>query len=156
MPLMCALPRTNSSASWWTKVVTEAGRDQAIVGTPAVGEHVALGKDVAADDGQQLFFRAVLDHRDVNPRPALVQADDRQFPTRAPAPLAAHAPGAEVALVHFDLPGQLLQRLGHGQQGHAVTQQVVEAVDGAVVGGTEFGGREMIKALTSHSLVLAI
>ena len=44
--------------------VGKAAQDQPVVGAPAAGVNVALGKNVALDDGQQFALRAVLDHAD--------------------------------------------------------------------------------------------
>src|SRR5260221_10975534 len=55
-------------------VMAKSTGHQAIVGFPAVGVNIALGKDVSSEDGHQLLLGAVLDDADEHQIPSFVKA----------------------------------------------------------------------------------
>ena len=120
-------------------VVAKARGDQAIVGQPAVGVHVALAQHVAIDNGLQLLARAILDDRDEHLRAAFVQTEHGRLATDSPSSLAAHAPGTEVAFVDLDITGKGKQFF-QSQCEDACTPKRIEPMHGAVVERTQIGG----------------
>ena len=122
-------------------MVAIAGSDQAVVSKPAVGIHIAFAQHMPVDDGLQLLARAVLDDRYENLGAALVQTEHRRFATRSTPAFAAHAAGAKVALVDFDLTGEGAQ-LCQGQRDNAFTPESVKSMDGAVIEHAKISHRE--------------
>ncbi len=113
-------------------VVVVAAEDEAIVGTPAIGEDVTTLQDSALDDGQKLSGRAVFDHTDIDVVATLVQADDRDFARGSPPALAADPARTEVAFIDLHLAGEVLG-LAQCHAHHPRAQQPVKPMHGTVV-----------------------
>ena len=125
-----------------TIVSVEAHIHQAIVAAPAVGVDHRDGVDFAANDGLQRLFRAVRHNFRVHLAPAFEQGEDDGFPARAPAPLAAYPPRAEVAFVEFGryrAPG--LQAVTQAQV-HIVDRTHAQARKPGGVGGRQIQGKQ--------------
>ena len=73
-----------------------------VVALPAIGIDDAVRDDFALDDRHQGFRRCIGNDLCVDLPTPLQQPENRDFPSRAPAPPALPF-AAEIALVHFDL-----------------------------------------------------
>ena len=111
--------------------------DDAVVGAKAVRMNRRRELDPATNNGLQLGFCAVRDDLGEHAAVALVDAEDDGLATRAAPPLAAHAAGAEVTLVEFDLASK--RRLALTVGGDRSPNQAQVAVDCIAVQGRQGG-----------------
>ena len=109
-------------------MVSKTAGHQAIVGFPAVGINVALGKDVSLENGHQFSPGAVLDYADEDSISSFVKAEDRCFPSGSSASLASNPASSEIGFIHFDLPCKRVCLLNR-EFNHPFSEQCVNSLN---------------------------
>ncbi len=107
------------------KVLVKAHVHQAVVATPAVGVDNAGNVGLAADDGLQGALGGIGNNLRVDAVASLEQTEHHSLAARTPTAQAAHAPGAKVGLIGFELTDKGRKRLT--VLGHASAYAQVDA-----------------------------
>jgi len=110
-----------------SQVLAIADVNQAVVTPPAIGIDDAIQGDTAPDNPLQSSLSAVRDDFCIHTAIAFEDAEDGRFTEGATPSFAFDAPGAEVRLIHFDLPRDW--RLGFTVFSNAFTDASQISVD---------------------------